>query len=194
MEQKKSVKGTKTEQNLMRAFAGESQARTRYYFFANQARKEGYQQIAEMFDLTAANETEHAKLFFKQLEGGMVNVDAAYPAGVIGSTMDNLAAAAEGEHEEWAVMYPEYGRIAKEEGFPHIARLFNLIARIEGEHEKRYRALYKNMQEGQVFERPEEEVWECRKCGYRHTGKEAPEKCPVCDHPQAYFELQGDRY
>ncbi|WP_298612457.1 rubrerythrin [uncultured Odoribacter sp.] len=189
-----SIKGTKTEQNLLKSFAGESQARSRYTFFASVAKKEGYEQIAGVFMETAEQEKEHAKKFFKYLEGGMVEITASYPAGVIGTTAENLKAAAEGENEEWADLYPEFARIAQEEGFPQIANTFKQIAKVEAEHEARYRTLLGRVTEGKVFEREEEIEWQCRNCGYVIKGKKAPMKCPACEHPQAYFEPKKNNY
>ena len=190
----KSIKGTKTEQNLLKAFAGESQARTRYTFFASVAKKEGYEQIAGVFMETAEQEKEHAKRFFKFLEGGMVEITAAYPAGVIGTTEQNLEAAAAGENEEWSDLYPAFADVADEEGFPQIAATFRMVAKVEVEHEKRYRRLYKRVIDGTVFEREEETEWQCRNCGYVHRGKNAPATCPVCQHPQAFFEEEKQNY
>jgi len=190
----KSLKGTKTEQNLLKAFAGESQARTRYTFFASQAQKEGYEQIAAIFMETAEQEKEHAKRFFKFLEGGMVEITASYPAGMIGTTAENLLAAAEGELEEWDVLYSDFAAVAKEEGFPEVAVAFNNIAKVEREHEMRYRALLANIENGKVFEKDEEVEWQCRNCGYVHKGKNAPGACPACLHPQSYFEEKKTNY
>lgn len=190
----KSLKGTKTEQNLLKAFAGESQARMRYNYFAKQAKKEGLEQIAAIFEETALNEKEHAKRFFKFLEGGMVEITAAYPAGVIGATMENLKSAAEGENEEWTELYPMFADIAEEEGFKTIAAAFRMIAEVEKAHEARYLKLYKNLEEGMVFERDGVIVWKCRNCGYLHEGKKAPKTCPACLHPQAYFEIKEINY
>ncbi len=190
----KSVKGTKTEQNLLKAFAGESQARSRYTFFASVAKKEGYEQISGVFMETAEQEKEHAKRFFKFLEGGMVEITASYPAGKIGTTMENLAAAAAGENEEWAEMYPEFAAIADEEGFPAIAAVFRNVATVEEQHEIRYRKLLAHVEAGDVFSREEEVYWQCRNCGYVHKGKNAPESCPACAHPQAYFEPMKQNY
>lgn len=189
-----SIKGTKTEQNLLKSFAGESQARSRYTFFASVAKKEGFEQIAGVFMETAEQEKEHAKKFFKYLEGGMVEITACYPAGVIGTTAENLKAAAEGENEEWADLYPEFARIAQEEGFPQIANTFKQIAKVEAEHEARYRTLLGRVTKGKVFEREEEIEWQCRNCGYVIKGKKAPLKCPACEHPQAYFEPKKNNY
>ena len=190
----KSVKGTKTEQNLLKAFAGESQARSRYTFFASVAKKEGYEQISGVFMETAEQEKEHAKRFFKFLEGGMVEITASYPAGKIGTTLENLAAAAAGENEEWAEMYPEFAAIADEEGFPAIAAVFRNVATVEEQHEIRYRKLLAHVEAGDVFSREEEIYWQCRNCGYVHKGKNAPESCPACAHPRAYFEPMKQNY
>jgi rubrerythrin len=189
-----SLKGTRTEQNLLKAFAGESQARMRYDYFASQAKKEGLEQIAAIFMETALNEKEHAKRFFKFLEGNMVEITATYPAGIIGTTMENLKASAEGENEEWTDLYPEFARIAEEEGFKEVASAFKLIAKVEEAHEKRYRTLYQNLEEGRVFERGDKIVWKCRNCGYLHEGKKAPQKCPACLHPQSFFEIKEENY
>ena len=189
-----SIKGTKTEQNLLKSFAGESQARSRYTFFASVAKKEGYEQIAGVFMETAEQEKEHAKKFFKYLEGGMVEITASYPAGVIATTAENLAAAAAGENEEWAELYPEFAKIADEEGFPQIANTFRQIAKVEAEHEARYRTLLGRVESGKVFEREEEIEWQCRNCGYVIKSKKAPMKCPACEHPQAYFEPKKNNY
>ncbi len=193
MEQK-SIKGTKTEQNLLKAFAGESQARTRYTFFASKAKEEGYEQIAGVFLETADQEKEHAKRFFKFLEGGMLEITATYPAGIIGTTSQNLLAAAEGELEEWDVLYKEFAEVAKEEGFPQVATAFRMIARVEAEHEVRYRKLLANIETGEVFKKEEEIEWQCRNCGFVHKGKNAPNMCPACDHPQSYFEPKKTNY
>jgi rubrerythrin len=189
-----SLKGTKTEENLLKAFAGESQARTRYTFYASVARKEGLQQIAALFIETADNEHEHAKRFFGFLEGGMVNVSAAYPAGIVGSTLDNLQAAANGEREEWSELYPSFAETAKAEGFAEIAAAFTLIAKVEKAHEARYRTLWDNLQAGRVFARDGVAIWKCRNCGYLHEGKCAPAMCAACLHPQAFFELNEQNY
>ncbi len=193
MEQK-SIKGTKTEQNLLKAFAGESQARTRYTFFASKAKEEGYEQIAGVFLETADQEKEHAKRFFKFLEGGMLEITATYPAGMIGTTAQNLLAAADGELEEWDVLYKDFAEVAKEEGFPQVATAFRMIARVEAEHEARYRKLLANIETDQVFKREEETEWQCRNCGFVHKGKNAPNMCPACDHPQSYFEPKKTNY
>ena len=190
----KSVKGTLTEQNLLKAFAGESQARTRYTFFASVAKKEGYEQIAGIFMETAEQEKEHAKRFFKYLEGGDLSITATFPAGKISTTRDNLMAAAMGEHEEWDVLYPEFARIAEEEGFPEIALTFRNVAIVEVEHERRYLKLLGRITDGNFFIRDQEIWWQCRNCGFIYKGKEAPEKCPACQHPQAYFEPKKDNY
>ena len=184
----KRIQGTKTEQNLLKSFAGESQARNRYVFFASVAKKEGFEQIAGVFAETAEQEKEHAKRFFKFLEGGMVEITASYPAGVIGTTKENLAAAAAGENEEWTDLYPRFADVADQEGFPVIAAVFRSIATVEAEHEKRYRALLARVEADKVFERDEEIEWQCRNCGFVFRGKKAPGKCPACEHPQAYFE------
>jgi len=189
-----SIKGTQTEQNLLKSFAGESQARNRYTFFASKAKKDGFEQIAAFFEETAAQEKEHAKLFFKFLEGGMVEITATFPAGVIGSTAENLLAAAEGEKEEWTEVYPEFAKIAEEEGFSKIAEAFKLVATVEKRHEERYRKLLKNIENDVVFNRSEKMEWACRNCGYIHNGETALELCPCCHHPQAYFELKAGNY
>ncbi len=190
----KSVKGTKTELNLLKSFAGESQAARRYKLFAQQAREDGYEQIAAFFEETADQEDMHSKTFFKFLEGGMVEITASYPAGVIGSTDENLKAAAEGENEESFLLYPEFAATAEQEGFKKIASIFKLIASVEAEHEKRYLKLLNNLREGKVFEREEDVVWVCRKCGYHYKGKRALKNCPVCDHPRAFFEIEEANY
>jgi rubrerythrin len=190
----KSIKGTKTEQNLLKAFAGESQARTRYTFFASKAKKEGYEQIAGVFQETADQEKEHAERFFKFLEGGPVEITATFPAGVIGTTIENLHAAAAGENEEWSELYPAFAAIAEEEGFPLVAVAFKKIATVELQHEKRYLKLLANLETDTVFKKGEEIEWQCRNCGYVHTGKEAPGTCPACLHPQAYFEPKKNNY
>lgn len=190
----KSVKGTKTEQNLLKSFAGESQARGRYVYFASIAKKEGYEQIAAIFNETAEQEKEHAKRFFKFLEGGMVEITASYPAGILSTTVENLKAAAAGENEEWSELYPEFAKVADEEGFPQIAEAFRHIATVEAGHEARYLKLYERMINGTVFEDEEEIEWQCRNCGYIHKGKKAPEVCPACQHPKAYFERKKNNY
>ncbi|RLA86933.1 MAG: rubrerythrin family protein [Deltaproteobacteria bacterium] len=189
-----TLKGTQTEKNLLTAFAGESQARNRYSFFASQARKEGYEQIAAIFAETAENEKEHAKRLFKSLEGGEVQIQASFPAGVIGDTASNLEAAAKGENYEHTQMYPEFARVARKEGFPEIAAAFEAIAVAEREHERRYRALLENIREGKVFRKDRPVKWRCRNCGYVHEGTEAPERCPSCDHPRAYFEVLAENW
>ncbi len=189
-----SIKGTKTEKNLLAAFAGESQARNRYTFFASVAKKEGYEQIAAIFLETAENEKEHAKRFFKFLEGGMVEITAFYPAGVIGTTLENLKAAAAGENEEHTKLYPEAADIAEKEGFNDVAVTFKYIAKVEAEHEKRYLKLAENIEKGEVFRKEKVVRWKCRNCGYVHEGKEPPEKCPSCLHPKAFFEIKEENY
>jgi len=189
-----SIKGTQTEQNLLKAFAGESQARMRYDYFASVAKKEGLEQMAAIFAETALNEKEHAKRFFKFLEGTMVEITATYPAGKIGTTMENLKAAADGEKEEWTELYPAFARTAREEGFDDVAAAFEKIAEVEKAHENRYRKLYENLEAGKVFKAGDTIIWKCRNCGYLHEGAEAPEKCPACLHPQAYFEIFSENY
>lgn len=189
-----SIKGTKTEQNLLAAFAGESQARNRYTYFASVAKKEGYEQICNIFLETAENEKEHAKRFFKLLEGGELEIKAAYPAGIIGDTMTNLEASADGEKMEWSAIYKDAENIAREEGFEEIAVQFKEIAEVEEEHEKRYRKLLDNLRQGKVFKRDVSVKWKCRNCGYVHEGMEAPEVCPACKHPQSYYELLCENY
>ncbi len=190
----KSIKGTQTEKNLLTSFAGESQARMRYTYFASVAKKEGYEQIAAIFTETADQEKEHAKRMFKWLEGGMVEITASYPAGVIGTTAENLKAAAAGENEEWTADYPHFADVADAEGFPAIAIMYRNIAIAEKGHEERYLALLSNIENGTVFKKEEETVWQCRNCGYIHVGKEAPEVCPACIHPQAHFEVKKNNY
>ncbi len=190
----KSVKGTRTEKNLLTAFAGESQARNRYTYFASKAREEGYEQIAAIFEETANQEKEHAKRLFGFLEGGEVKIETAFPAGVVGSTMENLLSAAAGENYEHTQMYPEFAKIAEEEGFPEIAAVFRNIAVAEKYHEKRYRDLAENIKTGRVFEREATVTWRCRNCGFIYEGSKAPDKCPACAHPQAYFELLGENW
>ena len=189
-----SSQGTQTEKNLLTAFAGESQARNRYTYFASQAKKEGYVQIADIFTETANQEKEHAKRLFKFLEGGEVEISAAFPAGVIGTTLENLKAGAAGEHYEHTEMYPEFAKTAREEGFDAIAAVFEAIAVAEKQHEKRYVDLAANIEAGRVFKRDEKTVWRCRNCGYLQEGNEAPEACPACAHEQAHFELLGDNW
>jgi rubrerythrin len=190
----KSLKGSKTEHNLLASFAGESQARNRYTYFASAAKKEGYEQISALFLETAENEKEHAKLFFKLLEGGEVEITASYPAGVIGDTAANLQASADGEHMEWGTLYKNAAAIADSEGFSGVAEQFRQIAKVEAEHEIRYRKLLKALKEGKLFKKEGAVKWHCRNCGYVHEGKEAPAKCPACQHPQAYFELLAENY
>lgn len=190
----KSIKGTRTEQNLLKSFAGESQARNRYTFFASVAKKEGYEQISGVFMETAEQEKEHAKRFFKYLEGGDLTITASYPAGVIGATAENLLAAAQGEHEEWDVLYAEFADVAEQEGFDEIANTFRQIAKVEAEHEKRYLKLLSRITDGNFFVRDNEIWWQCRNCGYVLKAKEAPLKCPACAHPQSYFEPKKENY
>ncbi|MFZ5811327.1 MAG: rubrerythrin [Thermodesulfobacteriota bacterium] len=187
----KSVKGSQTEKNLLTAFSGESQARNRYTYFASVAKKEGFEQIAFIFTETADQEKEHAKRLFKFLEGGELEITAAFPAGIIGSTRANLLHAAEGEHYEQTVMYPDFAKVAREEGYGLIASVFDSIAVAERFHERRYVELAGNIEADRVFKRPGKTVWRCRNCGYIHEGTQAPEKCPACDHPRAHFELLG---
>lgn len=189
-----SIKGTKTEQNLLKSFAGESQARSRYTFFASVAKKEGYEQIAGVFMETAEQEKEHAKRFFKFLEGGDLEITATYPAGKIGTTSENLLAAAMGEHEEWDVLYAEFANVADEEGFPEIAEVFRRVAMVEAEHERRYLKLLERITDGNFFVRDGEIWWQCRNCGYIVKAKEAPMQCPACAHPQAFFEPKKENY
>ena len=188
------LKGTKTESNLLAAFAGESQARNRYTYFAATARKEGLQQIAAIFEETANQEKEHAKRLFKFLEGGELEVIASFPAGVIGSTLENLRAAAAGENHEHTEMYPGFAEVARGEGLEEIAKVFEAIAVAEKQHEKRYSDLAANLEAGRTFRRDGKVVWRCRNCGYLHEGTEAPEVCPACAHPQAHFELLGENW
>ena len=188
------LRGSETEKNLLKSFAGESQARNRYTYFASKAKKEGFEQIAAIFTETADNEKEHAEIFFKYLEGGGVEITAMYPAGKIGTTSENLLASADGENEEWSELYPEFERVAREEGFEKIADSFKEIAEVEEEHEKRYRKLLANVKEGVVFKRDSVVKWKCRNCGYVHEGEEAPESCPACQHAQSYYELLCENY
>ena len=190
----KSVKGTQTEKNLLTSFAGESQARMRYTYFASVAKKEGYEQIAAIFTETADQEKEHAKRMFKWLEGGMVEITASYPAGIIGTTAENLKAAAAGENEEWTADYPHFADVADEEGFPAIAAMYRNIAIAEKAHEERYLAFLANIENESVFKKEETTVWQCRNCGFVHEGTEAPKACPACLHPQAYFEVKKTNY
>lgn len=188
------VKGTETEKNLMKAFAGESQARNRYTYFASKAAKEGYVQIADIFTETANQEKEHAKRFFNFLEGGMLEITASFPAGVTGTTLENLRAAAAGEHEEHSLLYPGFASVARKEGFEAIAVVFEKISVAEKQHEKRYLDLAANVESGKVFKKDKKVTWRCRNCGYLHEGEEAVELCPACAHPQAHFELLGENY
>jgi rubrerythrin len=186
--------GSKTEKNLLAAFAGESQARTRYTFSASVAKKEGFEQISDIFRETADNEKEHAELFFKHLQGGMVEITADYPAGVIGSTKENLQAAAEGEKLEWGTLYPGFADVADEEGFKDAAQTFRMVAKVESYHERRYRKLLENIKQSMVFEKDAPIKWKCRNCGYVFEGKASPARCPVCDHPKSYFEVWCENY
>jgi rubrerythrin len=188
------LKGSKTEENLLKSFAGESQARTRYTFFASAAKKEGYEQISAIFTETADNEKEHAELFFKFLEGGMAEITASYPAGVIGTTAENLKEAADGEKLEWGTLYPDFAEVAEKEGFPEIANTFRIVAAVEEKHERRYRKLLANVKQGKVFKKDKVIKWKCRNCGHIYEGSEAPERCPVCDHARSYFEVWCENY
>jgi len=190
----KSIKGTQTEINLLTTFAGESQARMRYSYFATVAKKEGYEQISAIFEETANQEMQHAKRMFKFLEGGMVEIKASYPAGIISTTAENLKAAAGGENEEWTVLYPKFADIAEAEGFKEIATMYRAIAKCEARHEERYLKLLANLENGTIFKREEKVKWVCRKCGFVHEGKSAPQNCPACNHPQAYFEIESENY
>jgi len=187
-------KGSQTEKNLLKAFAGESQARNRYTYFASQASKDGFVQIQAIFQETADQEKEHAKRFFKFLQGGEVEITAAFPAGVIGTTAENLRASAGGEHHEWSALYPEFAKTARQEGFQEIAAVFDAISIAEKQHEKRYLGLLKNVEAGTVFKKPAPTVWRCRNCGYLHTGAEAPSLCPACAHPRDHFELLAENW
>ena len=189
-----SLRGTQTEKNLLTAFSGESQARNRYTYFASKAKKEGYVQMADIFAETANQEKEHAKRLFKFLEGGEVEITGAFPAGVIGTTLENLKAGAAGEHYEHTEMYPGFAKVAREEGFDIIAAVFEAIAVAEKQHEKRYLDLAANIEAGKVFKKDKKVTWRCRNCGYLHEGNEAPESCPACAHPKAHFELLGENY
>ena len=191
---KVNLLGSQTEKNLLKAFAGESQARNRYTFFASIAKREGFEQIAAIFRETADNEKEHAEVFFKHLEGGDVEIDATYPAGKIGTTAENLLAAAEGEKLEWGTLYPDFKQVAAKEGFKGVAESFEEIAEVEAQHEKRYRKLLANVTTGTVFKRDSDVQWKCRNCGYVHTGKESPPICPACKHAQSYYELLVENY
>ena len=190
----KDLKGTETEKNLLAAFAGESQARNRYTFFASKAKKEGYEQIAAIFQEAADNEKEHAEVFFKHLQGGDVKIIAEYPAGIIGTTAENLLAAAEGEKMEWGTLYPNFAETAQKEGFPMVAHSFREIGEVEEYHERRYRKLLENVKKKQVFKKDKVVKWKCRNCGYVHEGKEAPDVCPACQHKQSYYELWMGNY
>ncbi|HVN58672.1 MAG TPA: ferritin family protein [Bacteroidales bacterium] len=190
----KSLKGTRTEKNLLKSFAGESQARNRYEFFAGVARKEGFEQIANIFMETSLQEKEHAKRFFKFLEGGMTEITAGYPAGIIGTTKENLKAAAEGEHEEWTGLYPQFSETAKEEGFPEIATAFKMIAKVEAEHERRYLKLLQNVSEDKVFMKDGKVWWKCLNCGYVYESEKAFETCPVCLHPKSFMQVREENY
>ncbi len=187
-------KGSQTEKNLLKAFAGESQARNRYTYFASQAGKDGFAQIQAAFEETADQEKEHAKRFFKFLQGGEVEIAVAFPAGTIGTTALNLRAAAGGEHHEWSALYPEFAKVARQEGFHEIAAAFDAISVAEKQHEKRYLGLLKNIEAGSAFKKPAPVTWRCRNCGYLHAGSEAPAMCPACAHPQAYFELLAENW
>lgn len=189
-----NIKGTQTEQNLLKAFAGESQARMRYDYFSKQAKKEGLEQISAIFAETALNEKEHAKRFFRFLEGGMCEITAKYPAGIIASTLENLKDAAEGEREEWEKLYPDFAAIAQEEGFLEVAKAFRLIAKVEKAHEERYKKLYENLEAGKVFKGDEKLTWKCLNCGYLHEGESAIDECPACLHSQAYFQIKENNY
>lgn len=186
--------GSKTEKNLLAAFAGESQARTRYTFFSSEAKKQGFEQISAIFQETSDNEKEHAQLFFKLLKGGAVEITAAYPSGIIGSTTENLLAAAEGEKLEWGKLYPDSADMAEKEGFAEAAKTFRMVAKVEAYHERRYRKLLANLEQGKVFKKDTPIKWKCRNCGYVFEGSEVPEKCPVCDHPRSYFEAWCENY
>jgi rubrerythrin len=188
------LRGSQTEKNLLKSFAGESQARNRYTFFASAAKKEGYEQISAIFRETADNEKEHAELFFKLLEGGMTEITASYPAGVIGTTAENLKEAADGEKLEWGTLYPDFADVAEKKGFPEIANTFRMVAKVEKEHERRYRKLLANVEQGKVFKKDKIIKWKCRNCGHVYEGSEAPERCPVCDHARRYFEVWVENY
>lgn len=188
------LSGSLTEKNLLAAFAGESQARNRYTFYASIAKKEGYEQISSIFRETADNEKEHAELFFTLLKDGIVKIDAAYPAGIIGSTSKNLKAAAEGEKLEWGTLYPNFAEVAEEEGFKNVARIFRMVAKVERAHEERYLKLLANVEQDKVYQKDTSIKWICRNCGYIHEGRKAPEKCPVCEHPKSYYEAWCENY
>ena len=194
MGQGKSIKGTRTEKNLLKAFAGESQARNRYTYFASAAKKEGYEQIANIFTETAENEKEHAKVFFKYLEGGDVEITASYPAGIIKDTKTNLEEAAAGENMEWTILYSDFSLVAKSEGFPEISRSFEEIAKVERFHESRYRRLINNIANKEVFKKKSSVKWHCTNCGYITEGNEAPKECPACKHPQSYYEVLAENF
>lgn len=187
-------RGSQSEKNLLAAFSGESQARTRYSFFASAAKKEGFEQISAIFQETSDNEKEHAQLFFKHLKGGAVEIKAAYPAGIIGTTKENLKAAAEGEKFEWGTLYPGFAETAEKEGFKDAAKTFRSIAKVEAYHERRYMKLLANVEQGTVFKRDKPTKWKCRNCGFVYEGSEVPEKCPVCEHPRSYFEVWTENY
>ena len=187
-------KGSKTERNLLAAFAGESQARTRYTFFASLAKKEGYEQMSGFFQETSDNEKEHAQLFFNHLKGGTVNIEASYPAGIVGTTAQNLLSAAEGEKLEWGTLYPKFGDVAENEGFPDVARTFRDVAKVEAYHERRYRKLLVSLEQGMVFRKDQPTKWKCRNCGYVFEASQTPEKCPVCSHPRSFFEVWTENY
>ena len=187
-------RGSRTEKSLLAAFAGESQARTRYSFFASAAKKEGYEQISGIFQETSDNEKEHAQLFFDHLKGGNVEIVANYPSGVIASTLENLKAAADGEKLEWGTLYPKFGEVAQGEGFPEVAQTFHMVAKVESYHERRYRKLITNVEQGKVFKKDAPIKWKCRNCGYVFEGADTPEKCPTCAHPRSYFEVWCENY
>ena len=187
-------KGSQTEKNLLAAFAGESQARNKYTFFASVAKKEGYEQIGAIFEETAGNEKEHAELFFKHLKGGMVEITATYPGGLIGTTVDNLKAAAAGEKLEWGTLYPNFGDVAQKEGFPEVASTFRMVAKVEAYHERRYNKIVESVEQGKVFKKDQPIKWKCRNCGLVIEGTQAPENCPTCYHPRAYFEVWVENY
>jgi len=188
------LRGSETEKNLLKSFAGESQARNRYTFFASAAKKDGYEQISAIFRETADNEKEHAELFFKLLEGGMTEITASYPAGVIGTTAENLKEAADGEKMEWGTLYPDFADVAEKEGFEEVANTFRMVAKVEKQHERRYRKLLANVEQGKVFKKDKVIKWKCRNCGHVYEGNEAPERCLVCDHARSYFEVWCENY
>ena len=189
-----NIKGSQTEKNLLKAFAGESQARMRYDYFAKKAKKEGLEQISAIFLETAENEKQHAKRFFNFLEGGDCEIQATYPAGIVGTTLENLKASANGENEEWTDLYPEFAKIAQEEGFDEVAKAFRLIAIAEKAHEERFKKLYENLEAGMVFKKGDTVTWKCLNCGYLHSGDIAPDECPACLHPQAHFQIKENNY